>query len=145
VLIAPAGSPALKNFEGLRDAQVRHIAVGEPRSVPVGEYAKQALTSMGFLEAVKDKLVFANDVRQVLTYVEREDAEAGFVYQSDARSSTKVRIVAVAPAESHKPIVYCAAIIKETRQQDAAKRFLDFLGADTAQKIFTALGFELIK
>jgi molybdate transport system substrate-binding protein len=81
------------------------------------------------------------DVRQVLTYVEHGDADAGLVYQSDAQSSDLVRSVATAPPESHEPIVYCAAIVKESRHVPRAAEFIEYLTSPPAQKIFKELGF----
>src|SRR5437667_4192654 len=77
VLIVPSGQTKPQSFEDLRQANVRHIALGEPRSVPVGQYSEQTLRKLNVLDAVTPKAVYGMDVRQVLTYVERGDAEAG--------------------------------------------------------------------
>ena len=86
VLIAPADNPAsVKNFESLASTSVTKIALGEPRSVPAGQYAQQVLNALGLLEKLKEKLVYGSNVRQVLAYVERGEVSAGIVYATDGR------------------------------------------------------------
>ena len=87
------------------------IALGDPNSVPAGDYGKQVLTSLGLWDAVQSRLVLAKDVRQVLSYVETGNADAGIVYATDARESSKVRVTATAPPGSHTPVVYPVAVL----------------------------------
>ena len=141
VLIAPAPSNALKNFQDLALPDVKIVALGEPSTVPAGQYARQTLEHLGLLAAVEKKTVFAKDVRAVLTYVETGNADAGLVYQTDARSSSKVRIVATAPAGSHDPIVYPAAVLKSSKDIPAARAFLEFIGSPEGRKVFGKYGF----
>jgi molybdate transport system substrate-binding protein len=141
VLIAPAGSGVLKDFPDLARPDVKIIALGEPRTVPAGMYARQTLERLGLLGKIEKKVVYAKDVRAVLTYVETGNADAGFVYQTDARGSTKVRIVAAAPTGSHDPIVYPAAIVKNSKDQSAARAFLEFLESPEARAVFQKYGF----
>src|SRR6202041_2377490 len=121
VLIAPAANQSLHGFDGLTDPSVKIVALGEAATVPAGMYARQTLDKLGLLAAVEKKAVYAKDVRAVLTYVETGNADAGVVYQSDAQGSTKVRIVATAPADAHDPIVYPAAVIKGAHNAAAAQ------------------------
>ena len=106
---------------------MKKIALGEPVAVPAGQYAKQVLTNLGIYDAVNAKAVLAKDVRQVLTYVETGNVDAGIVYSTDALSSSKVKVVATAPANSHDPVIYPAAVIKDSKNAAAARAFLDFL------------------
>jgi molybdate transport system substrate-binding protein len=85
--------------------------------------------------------VYAKDVRAVLTYVETGNADAGFVYRTDALTSKKVRVVATAPADSHDPIVYPAAVLKNSKNAAAAREFLDFLEGPEASAVFENYGF----
>jgi molybdate transport system substrate-binding protein len=140
VLIVPMGSQ-LRDFQGLTQASVRVIAVGDPASVPAGQYGKQTLTALHLQDQLQAKFVFAKDVRQVLTYVETGNADAGLVYGSDALTSSKVRVVATAPDSSHDPIVYPAAVLKRSHAQEAARRFVEFLATPAAQAIFQKHGF----
>ena len=142
VLIAPANL-ALRGFDDLKGKQVRLIAIGDPASVPAGQYGQQTLTALQLYDDVKGKLVLGKDVRQVLTYVETGNADAGLVYATDAQSSKSVRVVASAPEGSHDPIVYPMAEIKTTRNDATAKAFLAFLTSPEARAIFVKHGFTM--
>jgi molybdate transport system substrate-binding protein len=141
VLITPASSTMVRGFEDLSRLQVSAIALGEPGTVPAGMYAQQTLEHMGFFAAVEKKIVYAKDVRAVLSYVETGNADAGFVYRSDALTSKKVRVVATAPADSHDPIVYPAAVLKNSKNAAAAREFLEFLEGPEAHAVFEKYGF----
>ena len=104
-------------------------------------YARQTLEHLGLLAAVEKKAVYAKDVRAVLTYVETGNADAGIVYLTDARGSAKVRVVATAPEGSHDQIVYPAALLKNSKNEKAARAFLQFLESSDAHAIFEKYGF----
>lgn len=142
VLIAPQGS-ALQGFDQLTDRQVRLIALGDPASVPAGQYGKQVLDSLHLYDKVKSKIVLGKDVRQVLTYVETGNADAGLVYATDAQGSNQVRVVATASDNSHEPIIYPVAAINGTRSKDSISTFLAFLKSPTAQSVFARHGFRM--
>lgn len=145
VLIVPKDSTArISSFQDLTRPDVKQIALGEPVSVPAGQYAKQTLTNLGIYDAVSSKAVLGKDVRQVLTYVETGNVDAGIVYSTDAQSSTNVKVVATAPANSHEPIIYPGAVIKDTKNADAAIAFLDSLRQPRAGAIFQKYGFVLV-
>jgi len=141
VLIEPTSSNALKDFQDLARPEVKIIALGEPGTVPAGMYARQTLEHLGLLAGVEKKTVYAKDVRAVLTYVETGNADAGIVYQTDALSSTKVRVVATAPTGTHDPIVYPAAIVNNSKDEAAARVFFKFLESSEARVIFEKYGF----
>jgi molybdate transport system substrate-binding protein len=141
VLIARNGDANLNSFEGLTARGVKLIALGDPGSVPAGDYGKQVLESLKLWQAVQGKLVLAKDVRQVLTYVETGNADAGIVYATDARLSSNVRVVATAPETSHAPVVYPVAVIKDSRNVSAARDFVGFLAGPQARAIFIHFGF----
>lgn len=141
VLIEPASSNLLKDFQDLARPEVKIIALGEPGTVPAGMYARQTLEHLGLLAAVEKKAVYAKDVRAVLTYVETGNADAGIVYQTDARGSTKARVVAAAPEGTHEQIVYPVAILKNSKSEKAARAFLQFLESSDARAIFEKYGF----
>ena len=142
VLIAPRDS-RLQDFQGLASNSVRLIALGDPQSVPVGEYGRQTLLSLHLWEKLSGKLVLAKDVRQVLTYVETGNADAGLVYATDARRSSQVRVVAIAPESTHEPIVYPVAAVRGSRNQEAARKFIDYLAGPATQAIFRKHGFTI--
>src|SRR5580700_7403205 len=142
VLIAPAqATPAVHNFQELTSPAVKTIALGETSTVPAGMYARQTLEHLGLFAAVEKKIVYAKDVRAVLTYVETGNADAGLVYQTDSNTSTKVRVVAVAPADSHDPILYPAALLRDAKDKAAARAFLEFLQGPDARAVFQKYGF----
>lgn len=145
VVIASAGSrETITGLRGLLDDRFRKIAVGEPETVPAGAYAKEAMTNAAVWEAVEPKLVFAKDVRQVLTYVESGNTEAGIVYLTDALASGRVKVIAEISSELHAPIVYPIGIMSASGRQREAKRFYDYLYSREALGIFTERGFTAL-
>lgn len=143
VLVAPASSNALANFQDLAKPQIKIIALGEPATVPAGRYAQQALEHLGLWNALQKKIVYAKDVRAVLAYVETGNADAGVVYRTDAEISRRVRVAAAAPEDSHDAIVYPAAILKGSKNASAAREFLEFLGSAQSREIFRKYGFAM--
>lgn len=141
VLIVPSDSHDVQNFQDLARSSVKIIALGEPTTVPAGFYGRQTLEKLGLLAAVQKKFVYGKDVRQVLVFVETGNADAGLVYQTDARISSRVRVAAVAPDSSHDPIVYPAAVVKTTKRPDAAQAFLNFMVSPPARLVFEKYGF----
>jgi molybdate transport system substrate-binding protein len=136
---APASFPA--SFEGLK-AVTGKIAIGNPKSVPAGRYAEQVFKTLKLDSAVAGRLVYGQNVRQVLTYVERGDVAAGVVYQTDADvAGDKVKVVATADAAAHDPIEYPAVVVKGSAHAAAAGRFLDYLKTDAAMAVWRAKGF----
>jgi molybdate transport system substrate-binding protein len=142
VLIAPLDSK-LKDFQGLTDRSVHIIALGDPGSVPAGQYGNQTLTALHLQDSLKAKFVLAKDVRQVLTYVETGNADAGLVYATDALTSGRVHVVAVAPEWTHDAIVYPAAVVQGGHNEGAARKFVEFLSSQAAQTVFVKRGFTI--
>jgi molybdate transport system substrate-binding protein len=146
VLIVPKdGGKEVKGMESLKDPSIKQIALGTPEAVPAGKYAKQSLTKLNLWLDVEEKAVYAKDVRQVLTYVETNNVDAGIVYKTDAKVSDKVKIVETIPADSHDAIVYPLGIIKNTKHKEEAKGFYDYLQTKEALDIFKKYGFTVLK
>lgn len=163
VLIAPttppvsAGSAALTSFNGLTNANITGIAIGDytgtPPLVPAGNYAKQVLTSRGIFTTVSPKTYLASNVRNVLTAVENKTLvvggvnktiDAGAVYKTDAAISTKVRVVETALTTESEPIVYPLGILTRTTVLSTAQSFSTYLSGTTAQNMFkNTYGFIL--
>lgn len=135
----------ITSFNDLTLDKVKQVAIGDPKSVPAGKYAQQAFDKLGITDKVKSKEVLGNDVRQVLTYVETGNVEAGIVYATDAVTSTKVKVVASAPAEINAKVVYPVAVIKASKNIETAKSYIDFLFSDKAKAIFEKYGFTMAK
>lgn len=143
VLITPRNAPALTSFRNLTGDQVQRIAIGEPRSVPAGQYAQELLTNLKLFDSLKSKLVYGNNVRQVLTYVETGNVDAGIVYTTDAKESNSVRVGATAPSNLHSPIVYPVAALKDSKNVTAARNFVQFLSSNQARAVFQKYGFGI--
>jgi molybdate transport system substrate-binding protein len=145
VLIVPPDSKVtLDSFESLARAPIKRLALGEPKTVPAGEYAEQTLEKLKLTSALSGKLVYGANVRQVLDYVIRGEVTAGVVYATDARQAgERVKVVATAPRDSHDPIVYPAVIVKRSAHAAAAKKFLDYLSTDDEpRRLLEARGFS---
>lgn len=125
----------------LAGAGATHIALGEPSSVPAGQYAAETLNALALLDAVKPKAVYAKDVRQALAYVASGDADAGVVYLTDATSASGVTIIAKAPAGTHSPVLYPATVVKGSSDRQAAREFLAWLSTPEAARVFKRYGF----
>ncbi|AFY89959.1 MULTISPECIES: molybdate ABC transporter substrate-binding protein [Chroococcidiopsis] len=146
VLVVSSNSDLkIDKFEQLTDTNIKRIAVGEFRSVPVGQYSEELFKKLGILSQVKPKLVFGNNVRNVLAAVESGNADAGIVYTTDAKLSNKVRVVATAAENLHSPIVYPIAIISSSKNLDAAKEYIQFLTDKQARTVFEKYGFGIAK
>jgi molybdate transport system substrate-binding protein len=117
------------------------VATGEVNSVPVGKYAKEALTSLGLWDTVSSHLAMTDNVRAALAFVARNEAPLGIVYATDAAAEPGVKVVATFPASSHKPIVYPMALTAPSHSPSAAK-FLDFLRSPNGRAIFARQGFQ---
>ena len=141
VLIVPKGVTGVTSFYNLKDGKIKKIAIGEPRSVPAGQYAEQVLDKLKILPLVKSKLVYANNVRQVLASVESGNADAGLVYATDAKISDKVRVVVAADEKYHSAIVYPVAVVKSSKNISAAKDFVQFLSNGQAKAVLRKYGF----
>ena len=146
VLIVPQNSQLkIAKFEELANSDVKKLGIGEPSVVPAGQYAQQALKKLGIWDPVVDRIVFAKDVRTVLAYVETGNVDAGIVYKTDAASSNKVKIVATAPAGSHQPVLYPAAILASSKNVKAAEEFMVFLSSPDGKAIFEKHGFVMFR
>ena len=142
VLIAPSDTDNIHTFQDLAKSMVKTVAIGELATVPAGMYEQQTLEHLGLWDAVQKKAVYAKDVRQVVTFVATGNADAGLVYRTDAQTSPKVRTIFTAPPNTHDPIVYPAAVLKNSKAPDAARAFLEFLETPHALQIFKTYGFN---
>lgn len=144
VVVVPEGGQAqVGTVVDLAKPEVKHVAIGEPESVPAGGYAKEALTNAKQWDALQPKLVMAKDVRQVLTYVESGNAEAGFVYKTDALTSKKVKIAFNVDPKTYKPVEYPAGIVKATKHTKEAEAFYTYLQSKEATDVFAKYGFTV--
>ena len=120
------------------------LAVGNPMHVPAGIYAKQALTALHAWKAVENHLARSANVRAALALVALGASPLGIVYRTDAIASDKVKIVGTFPADSHKPVIYPAALTVHAGKHKAARDFFRFLQSPTASTIFKRHGFKIV-
>ncbi|MEF3305445.1 molybdate ABC transporter substrate-binding protein [Paenibacillus sp. GYB003] len=125
----------------LAGARVKTIAVGIPESVPAGAYTKEALTGAKLWDELQPKLVQGKDVRQVLAYVETGNADAGFVYRTDALASDKVKIAFPVDPKLHSPAVYVLGIVKATKHPEQSRKLFDYMQSAEARDLFRKHGF----
>ena len=145
VLVIPSEEQSsISSFHNLTKDEIHKISIGIPESVPAGEYAKESLEKMGIWKKVESKVVYAKDVRQVLSYVETGNVSAGIVYQTDALVSDQVNIVETADPETHAPIIYPVGIIKDSKHYEEAKDFYNYIQSEKALKVFKDYGFIII-
>ncbi|WP_258394419.1 molybdate ABC transporter substrate-binding protein [Paenibacillus sp. MDMC362] len=143
VLIEPAGKQNVKQLPDLLKPEVRVLAIGQPDTVPAGEYAKEALQNEGLWDDVESKAVYAKDVTQVLAYVESGNADAGFVYKTDLKSSAKATLALEVDPDKHQPIEYPAAVPSNAKHPKEAEALLEFMRNPEIRDIFTEAGFEV--
>jgi molybdate transport system substrate-binding protein len=147
VLIAPADSKLeLKIAPGFKLAEALgkgRLSTGDPDTVPVGRYARSALTSLGVWDEVADRLVRADNVRSAMMFVSRGEAPLGIVYSTDALVDSKVRVIDTFPENTHAPITYPGATLKGAKIQSAA--YLEFLGSEAAGETWKKFGFLELK
>lgn len=141
VLVAPEGIE-IKDLETLATNYIDKIAIGDPQSVPAGKYAKEVLDNTKLYDKVEDKLVLAKDVKEVLSWVQQGNVQAGFVYLSDAQDADGVKVSYITKDDTHSSINYPIAVLKDSKKQDKAKVFEDFLLSDNGQNILQKYGFK---
>lgn len=141
VLITAADSDLdLKEFTDITKAE--SIAIGDPASVPVGQYSQEALTSLGIWDEVSAKASLGTNVTEVLNWVAEGSADVGIVYATDAATTDKVKVVAEAPEGSlAAPAIYPVGIISSSANKEAAQKFVEFLQSDEAIAVFEKYGF----
>jgi molybdate transport system substrate-binding protein len=144
VVVKPADSRVdISKAADLADARVTRLVIGNPKTVPAGQYAEESLRALGLWDRVHPKLVFAENVRQVLDYVARGEAEAGFVYATDVAARAQGVKEAFRPSEdTYRPVVYPAAIVAASKQQALAQAFIDLLAGDSGRATLGRFGFQ---
>ena len=144
VLIVPADSNSnISSFDDLINVE-GNIAIGDPESVPAGQYAQEVLNNTGIWDDVESKLSLGTDVTAVLNQVAQGSADCGIVYATDAKSTDDVKVICEAPDDALKtPVIYPVAAIKDTNDTDATKAFMDFLQTQEAKDVFVDYGFTI--
>jgi len=141
VLITSVGNK--DNLSGFEDIlKAKTVALGDPDSVPIGQYAKETLTTLGYWEEIKAKASFGTNVTEVLNWVAEGSADAGIVYSTDAATTDKVAVIGEAPDGSlAKKVIYPVGLVSASTKKVAAAKFVEFLKSDEAMRIFEKYGF----
>lgn len=146
VIVVAADSPLkIESARDLANPGVKRVALAEPRTVPAGIYARAYLEGLKLWPTVEPKVVPTDNVRGALAAVESGNVDAGVVYKTDAAISRKVRVACEVPPRESPKIRYPMAVVAETRQPEAAKRFLQHLDSADAARIFEKYGFVVRK
>lgn len=140
LVASPAAADNLHSWEDITREHLQGVSIGEPDTVPAGRYAKQSLEALDLWEDVEANLIYGSDVRQVLTYVETGNVDAGIVYQTDALTSEQIEIIGNAPEASHDPVTYPIGLIHEADEE--AQDFYQWLQEDESLDVFESYGFE---
>jgi molybdate transport system substrate-binding protein len=144
VLVVPPDSKLqIHSFSDLQKSVVTKIAIGDPKTVPAGQYAQELLRHTNLWPRLESRLILAENVRQVLDYVAREEVDAGVVYATDVQTAHgRATIAARALDNNYGPILYPLAVIKNSPNENAAKRFVDLVLSPEGIQILKKHGFE---
>ncbi len=144
VAVKPADSKVdITKAADLAEARVARIAIGNPKSVPAGQYTEESLRALGLWDRLQPKFVFAENVRQVLDYAARGEVDAGFVYTTDAATRTQgVKEAFRPPDDSYRPVIYPGAVVAASKQQALARAFLELLSGDQGRAVLARFGFQ---
>ncbi|MDB6134369.1 MAG: modA [Verrucomicrobiales bacterium] len=145
VIVVPADSTLkIKEAKDLANAEIRRVATGNPKAVPVGVYARTYLEKTNLWKDVGPKIVAAENVRTALAAVESGNVEAGIVYKTDAAISKKVKVACEIPALPDQKITYPMAVLKSSTQPDLAVKYLDYLDIPASKAVFRKFGFIVL-
>ncbi|WP_321417497.1 molybdate ABC transporter substrate-binding protein [uncultured Methanomethylovorans sp.] len=144
VMIVPKGNTlGLTGMQDLTKSEVEKISIGNPDTVPAGKYAKEGLTIAGLWDSVSNKTLLAENVKQALVYVETGEAEAGFVFSTDASSAKNGSIEVITSVPVTTPITYPIAIVSSTQHEEDSQLFIDFVTGEKGESILEQYGFSI--
>jgi molybdate transport system substrate-binding protein len=144
VMIVPADSGStISSLEDLTSDEVGKVAIGDPETAPVGKYAKEAMETASLWDDLSGKLVYGENVKQVLVYVENGEVDAGFVYMTDTVAVDEGQIEIVADIPVTTPISYPIAVVSSSEEKDAGGKFVDFVLSDEGGAILEEYGFTV--
>lgn len=141
IVVNADGGAALSTPADLAKPSIGRIALAEPATVPAGIYAKEYLQKAGLWKKIIDKVVPTENVRACLAAVESGNADAGIVYKTDALISKKVKVAYEITVAEGPAISYPLAVVKETKNSEAARKFVVYLASPEARAVFTKYGF----
>lgn len=128
------------SIEDLRGTHGVRLAIADPDLAPAGQYAMEALTSLGLWDSLEPSVLPSPHIRAALSYVQTGNADLGIIYVTDLRAANEVQVLEEIPADSHSPIIYPAAVLA-TGKAGASSSFVEYLAGDAASRIFRSHGF----
>lgn len=143
VLIAPISSP-IKSFMDLKKQTIKRFSMTNPQISPIGQYAMETLVKQGIWDELKGKIVYADNVKQVIDYVARKEVDAGIVFKTDAiLRSKEVKIVAEAPPKTYTRPLYSIAVLKNAEEPQLGKEFISIVLSTRGQELLKKYGFKV--
>jgi molybdate transport system substrate-binding protein len=144
-LIVPRSSSSITKFQDLTKSSVKRIAIGEPRTVPIGKSAQEVFHYFGIAQQIQPKLVYAKSALEIISYVASGNVDAGITHDTTASQSPQVKIAAIAPDKSHTPVIYPVAVLKNSKNPTSAKAFVQFLFSREARSVFQHYGYKVMQ
>lgn len=143
VILVPADSKlAIAGFEDLTKDEVRRVTYGDPKAAPHGVAAEEILTTLGLMDAVRPKVIYAANVSGALEYVTKGEVDAAIVFATEAKiGGDKVRVAATSEPDWHSEILYPVGMVSASKNKTLARAFVDFVMGDEGQKILQSYGF----
>lgn len=132
----------IQNLQDLKRPEIKRIALGNPKTVPAGRYAKEVMDHDKIFDSLNPKMVFGENVRQVLDYIVLGEVDAGFVFATDLFNNSKVIASLRIPSEKHGAIIYPMAVVKTSKNIEQAKSFIQFVTSKESKIIFQKFGFK---
>lgn len=132
---------ALENFKDLASDKVKSLGLGN-EDVPVGKYSEEILKNIGIWDQIQDKVTYGSNVKEVTNWISEGAVDCGIIYQTDAFSANLKVLLTAGPDELKTPVVYPAAVTKNSKNKDEAKKFLEYLQNEKSSEIFESVGFN---
>ncbi|HEX3797068.1 MAG TPA: molybdate ABC transporter substrate-binding protein [Verrucomicrobiae bacterium] len=145
IIVASDSALSINSANDLTNAAIKHLALADPKAVPAGVYSREYLTKRGLWTAIAPKVIPTENVRAALAAVGSGNVEAGMVYKTDAAISKKVKVACEIPISEGPAISYPVAIIKDSKNPEAARKLLEYLQSPGATHVFENYGFILVK
>jgi molybdate transport system substrate-binding protein len=145
IVVAAEKGATVHSPEDLAGPGIRRVALGDPRAVPIGIYAKEYLSQLGLWKKIEPKVVVTENVRAALAAVEAGNADASMVYKTDAAISRKVKVAFEVPPRAGPKISYPAALVAESKHKEIANAFLDYLTSPKGAEVFKKFGFLVLE
>lgn len=134
----------VKDIKDLAKVNVK-IAIGEVSTVPAGKYAKETLVNEGIWDDIESNIIYCNNVTAVKSYVENGEVDYGFIYKSDSINLENSKVIIDVPDDLHEKIIYSLVPIKEYKNYDECKKFIEFINSEKSREVLKKFGFNIVE